>query len=158
MAFLMMTVLVADKPEKKGKGKKGGGNPAMQLMKQLDSASIELTDEQKETVKAKGAALKEKMAEISSAHELTPQVLASLNAAKKSVREAGKKGKEIEEAAIAEAGLTATQAEGVKEIAAARTAMVKEIVGMLTDEQKEKLPKSMKRMMGGGNKGKKKQS
>lgn len=155
MALLMISTVVADAPEKKKKGKKRGGNPAMQVIKQLEKASVTLTDEQKETIRAKGTELKAKMGEIQSAHELTPKLVASVNAARKAAREAGKKGKEIDAAAFAEAGLNDSQSEGFTEITAARTAMVKEVIGMLTDEQKESLPKGMQRLVSGGKKGKK---
>jgi hypothetical protein len=152
LVMLVVGSVVAEAPGKKGKGK--GGSPAAAILKQLEGASIELTDDQKTAIAEKGKEIQAKMKAIQDEHQITPAEMKAVAEASKAARESGKKGKEIEAAAYESAGLTDTQKEGMAKLAGLRGELTAQIVGLLTDEQKAKLPKQLS----GGAGGKKKKN
>lgn len=155
-AALLAAVLVvpasADDAVKEKKGKRGGASPAAQIMKQLEA--VELTDAQKDKIKELGKEAAATMKTITEENNLTPELLKKRQEAMKSLKDSGKKGKEMAEAVNDAAGFTTEQAAAFDKLNAARQAFQKNVVGMLTDEQKENLPQAMKRMAGQGGKGK----
>lgn len=131
------------KAKRKGKGKRGQQNAATQLLKQLEE--VGLTEDQIAKVKELGKTAAAKMKEMRDQAGITLEVMKKRTEAMKSVRDSGKKGKEAMAAAIEAAGITEAQEAALKKIAAARMAFQKEVMGLLTDEQKEKLPERLQR-------------
>lgn len=155
-ASLLAAVLVvpasADDAVKEKKGKRGGASPAMQIMKQLEA--VELTDAQKEKIKELGKEAAAAMKTITEENHLTPELMKKRQEATKSLKDSGKKGKEMSEAVNEAAGFTDEQAAAFEKLNTARQAFQKSVVGILTDAQKENLPQAMKRLAGQGGKGK----
>jgi hypothetical protein len=72
------------------------------------------------------------------------------------LRESGKKGKELMQAVYEAAGLSEAQIAAMKSITEKQATFKKEVVALLTDEQKENLPKQLLRSGKAKGKGKKK--
>lgn len=155
-AAMLVAVLVvpasADDEAEGKKDKRGRMSPATQIMKQLES--VELTDSQKEKIKELGKGAATKMMTIMEENDLTPALMKKRQEAIKSLRDSGKKGKEMFDAANETAGFTEAQATAFGELDVARQAFHESVMGVLTDAQKESLPPGVKRMMGMGGKGK----
>lgn len=160
VAAMLVIPAVADdaKKERKKKGSKGARTAAMQMMKQLEV--VGLTDEQTTKLKELGATADEAMEALRNEAGLTKELVKKRTDAQKELKGSGKKGKELAAAVNEKAGLTEQQAAAFASLNAARMKFHKEVVGMLTDEQKAKLPEKMMRMMksGKGKKGKKKKN
>lgn len=145
LALLLAAPMQAEekaKPKKKGQG---GQNIAAQLLKSL--ADVELTKEQKEKIQAMG---KEAMAEMSKVREeagITPELTKKRAEAAKSV-ETEKKGKARQAAIDEAAGLTKEQSTAMAKMTELRQKFQKDAIGVLTAEQKEKLPQNLKRLAG----------
>lgn len=155
LACMMVTTAVADdKPEAKKKGARGGKAQAgAQLMKQLEA--VGLTDEQLEKAKDLRAEVVKAMAALRK-EGLNGDLQKKRAALMKKAREAGKKGKDL--AAAAKEGFTDVESELLTKAAALNGKLRSSIIGMLTDEQKEKLPEALKKQLAGkkaGGKGKK---
>jgi hypothetical protein len=148
LAMLVLGSVVADAPKKKGKG----GSPVSGILKQLEKASIELTEEQKTAIAEKGQAMQAKLKAVQEEHQLTPTEMKAVAEASKAARESGKKGKELEAAAFESAGLTDTQKEGMTKINALRNELTQEVITLLTDDQKANLPKQLTKGAGGNKK------
>ena len=146
MAVLIAaTALAADeaKPKKgKGKGKSPGTQAALGMVK-----SLELTDEQKQKVEEIGKSFDEK---LMAARALMPaDVVKARQEAMKKAKSEGKKGKEAKQAVEAALNLTDAQKESIKSAQAAvkevNMALKTAVLGVLTEEQKAKLPGKKKK-------------
>ncbi|TWU55121.1 Spy/CpxP family protein refolding chaperone [Rubripirellula reticaptiva] len=161
-AIVMAAVLAApaiaddaDGAKKKKKGQNRGPSASAQIIKQLES--VNLTEAQTAKIKELGKAADASMKTIREEAGLTPELMKKRMEAQKSVRETGKKGKEAAEAVNEAAGLTAEQSAAFAKMNEARTTFQKSVVALLTDTQKEGLPKAMLRTgKPAGEKGKKK--
>ena len=149
-AMLVSPVMAED--EAKGKKKKAKGNrgnsTAMQLIKAL--APVGLTDEQTTKIKELGKASSEAIAKIRKDSGLTPEVMKKRTEAQKALKESGKKGKELAAAIAEKAGLSEAQIASFKKMNEARMGFQKSVIGMLTDDQKAKLPEKLQRFAKAG--------
>jgi Spy/CpxP family protein refolding chaperone len=130
--MIALPIAAQDKKEKKN-GKKGGGNnPIGQLKKQLEDANLTAEQQKKvdEIVAKHETAIKEAAKKAGDA----PRRLA--DARKKFQGE--KKGKELKEAARAEAKLTSDEQAAVDDLDKHLNQAREEIAAVLTQEQKEK--------------------
>ncbi|MGB7326546.1 MAG: Spy/CpxP family protein refolding chaperone [Rubripirellula sp.] len=161
-AIVMAAVLAApaiaddadDAQSKKKKGQNRGRSAAAQIIKQLES--VNLTEDQTAKIKELGKAADASMKTLREEAGLTPELMKKRMEAQKSVRESGKKGKEAAAAVNEAAGMTTEQSDAFTKMNEARTKFQKSVVALLTDEQKEDLPKAMLRTdKPAGEKGKK---
>jgi len=146
LALLVASPALADDDAKKKKGKKKGKGASSrvggQLMKRLEKA--EVSEEQKGKIKGIVAKYTEQLQASNKALValLGPDGRKKMAAAAKKAREDGKKGKEIQAAATASLGLSEGDLAKLKETQASagkvRGEMTKEIVALLTPEQREK--------------------
>ena len=141
VALVALTTLPALAQQEKKK--RANANPANQLLKQL--SDVELSDEQVAKIKELGAKTQESIKKVSKEAGLTAQVLKKRREAVASLKDSDKKGK----AKIAEinekAGLDEAQVSAVTKSNEMRQKLKADIVGLLSDEQKEKLPKAFQR-------------
>lgn len=128
-----------DAKKKKKNARAGNKNAAAQLIKQLEPAG--LTDDQVAKVKELGKKAGEEMKKIREAAGITPELNKKRIEAAKSLKDSGKKGKELRAAINEKAGFTAAHAEATKTANAVRANFKKAVTALLTDEQKAKLPK-----------------
>ena len=77
---------------------------------------------------------------------ITPALMKKRVEAQKSLKDSVKKGKELQAAINEAAGFTEAQSAAFAKVAEARTAFQKQVIALLTDEQKENLPQAMKRL------------
>ena len=147
IALVFATVSVAEETpaKKKRRGGAAGNNVANSVLKQL--AKVELTEEQKTKIKELA---KKSATEMKAAREeagITPELMKKRAAALKEVRESGEKKKMAD--ALVEVnkkiGLTEEQVAAFQKTSSARAELVKSAIALLSDEQKEKLPKGMLR-------------
>jgi Spy/CpxP family protein refolding chaperone len=124
---IAMPLLAADQ-EKKAKKVRKKPDPAAGILKKLEKA--ELTEEQVAKIKTLAAATAEKTKEARAKAAFTDEQKAAL----KKAREEGKKGEELRKVVT----LTEEQKAAVKEARNIQAAMMKEVMGLLTPEQKEK--------------------
>lgn len=147
----MMAAIIAvpvfaqdDAATKKGKGKRAQQDVAAQLIKQLEE--VKLTDEQVAKIKELGKKANTGMKTLRDEAGITPELVKKRTEAQKSLKDSGKKGKELTAAINEAAGFSTAQAAAMEKVAAARVAFQKEVIKMLSDEQKEKLPQVLKRV------------
>ena len=140
----------ATKKKRAQRGQRGQRNAAVQVIKQLEDAK--LTDQQVAKIKELGKSVAEKMKAIRDDAEITPELVKKRAAAQKALKDSGKKGKELMEAINREAGYSDAQVAAMKKITEVRLAFHKNVVGLLTDEQKENLPPALKRAAAAGKK------
>jgi Spy/CpxP family protein refolding chaperone len=132
--------------DKKKKEKKAAPNAAAQFTGKL-LKDIELTPEQKKQIEDLGTSFGAKLGELrkKTAGVMTEEYRKAVAAARKEAVAAGKKGKELKAAIDAAASLTDAQKAELKEIQAEVKKVSGElkdaVIGVLTDEQKAKLPK-----------------
>jgi len=112
-------------------------------LKKLQKA--DLTTEQVAKVKELVAKFAEKAAPLYKKSAYTPEQKKAYAEAIKKAKAEGKTGKELSAAYKSAVKLTAVQTAARKQVQDAYSAMMKEIVGMLTDEQKAKVPKKSSR-------------
>lgn len=162
LAAILTVPVHADAPAKAKKiGKSDKGSVATQILKQLEP--VNLTDDQIEKIKELGQAADSQMNMILDEAGITKEVIKKRMEARKSMREQGKKGKELVSATNEAAGLSEAQVAGLQKVEDARAAFRKQVVATLTDEQKSQLPKALQRVSDskekskGKGKGKKKQ-
>lgn len=124
---IAMPLLAADK-EKKARKPRKKPDPAARILKKLEKA--ELTDEQVAKIKELACACAEKTKEARAKAALTDEQKAAM----KKAREEGKKGEELRKVVT----LTEAQTAAMKEAREAQAAMMKEVLALLTPEQKEK--------------------
>jgi hypothetical protein len=134
IAVLIAAPVCAADKEKKERKKP---NPAASILKRLEKA--ELTDEQVAKVKDVAAKIAEKRAEIMKATAMTPEQKKARSEAMKKAKAEGKSPKEAMEAVKAAVKLTPEQQKAMDEARACAAAMMKEVMALLTDEQKAKL-------------------
>jgi len=153
LSVVMLAVLVAanadaaDKKKKKADAKKGpsGLQLAQRLLK-----DIELTDEQKEQVEKIGQQYVAKLAAARKAiSEAVPADVRKARAeALKAAKAAGKKGKQLREAVDGAVTIPEAVKQAVQEAQEGMKATLSEfrtaVIGVLTEEQKAKLPKQGK--------------
>lgn len=96
-------------------------------------------------IKEIGKAADEKAKEISDNSGLTAELVKKHAAAQKSLKDSGLKRKELVAAVNEKAGLSEDQATAIKDVNAIRMKMQKDVIALLTDEQKGALPEQMKR-------------
>lgn len=133
------------KKEKKSKGKRGA-NPAAQLIKKL--GDIGLTDAQKAKIQELAKASQAEAKKLQEAGGITAELLKKRRDAQAKLKDSDKKGKERMAEINAAAGFTEAHAEVMKKVNALRGKMMKDVIAMLTDEQKAKLPKGLTRGQG----------
>ena len=136
--------------KKKGKQARGRQNAAAQIIRQLKD--VDLTKDQIAKIKELGVKVAADMKSIRSEAGIDNELIKKRAAVVKAMKDSDKKGKELQAAINKEAGFTEAHAEAMKKVNAARMKFHKDVVAMLTDEQKEKLPARLKRA-GGGKKG-----
>ena len=137
--------------KKKKKGKRNQQNAASQVLKQLEK--LGLSDDQVAKIKELGKEVSAKMKEMRTDAGITAELTKKRAEVVKAMKESEKKGAELAAAINKEAGFTEAQVAALKLINEVRQKFNKEVVGLLTDEQKENLPARLKRAAG-GNKGK----
>lgn len=130
-------LFAADKERKKKPRKKP--DPAARVLKRLEKA--ELTDEQIAKVKELAAKVAKETAECRKKAAPTPEQQKARKEAMEKAKAEGKEGRELFAAARDAVKLSPYQEAAMKEVRKAQDAMMKEIMGMLTDEQKAKVGK-----------------
>jgi Spy/CpxP family protein refolding chaperone len=129
-AIIAMPLLADDEPKKRPKRAPKKPDPAAMILKRLEKA--ELTEEQI-------AKVKELAAKIPPGQEgLNPEQKKALAEAMKKAKAEGKTREEIEKIRQSVVQLTEEQKAAMKKAQEARAAVMKEIMGLLTPEQKEK--------------------
>ena len=141
---VLLSPVAADEADGKKKKKTRGNNPTAQLMRPFKS--VELSEEQKGKVETLA---KETVAAMKAAREeagITAEMLKKRAAAQKEMKAAAKDGEkqkpgELMKAVNEKAGFTETHAAGLKKANQLRQKFIKEVVAMMSDEQKANLPK-----------------
>lgn len=151
-AVMAVPALAADDAKAKKKGKRGGQNAGTQLIKQL--GEVGLTEDQIAKIKELGKVASAKMKEITTGAGITSELTKKRAEVTKSMKDSDKKGKELAAAINKEAGFSEAQAAALLESNKVRTKFRADVVALLTDEQKEKLPKQLQRAANAGKKGK----
>jgi Spy/CpxP family protein refolding chaperone len=160
IAVAAMMVCPAFAAEKEKKGKRDGAaqqNPATVLMKQL--ADVGLTNEQTTKIKEMGKKIMADMKAMRDEAGITPEITKKIAEAQKSMKDSDQKGKGRMAAIHAAAGLSEAQIASITKVNEARMKFQKDVVAMLTEEQKAKLPEQMTKALSRGGekaKGKKK--
>ena len=148
---VLATTAVAD--EKKGKGKKKGGQKPTPTQQFLNK--IELAADQKDKVAEIDKQFAERFQTINKAMAdiLTDEQKAAQKTAQKAAKDAGKKGAEAKKDVDAALKLTDDQKTKMAEQKKLQTALNKEILAslksVLTEEQQAQLPKDRKGAEGG---------
>lgn len=150
--LMAVPALAADDEKEKKKGRRGQQNAATQLIKQLEKAA--LTEDQITKIKDLGKAATAKMKEIKDGAGITAALTKKRTETAKSMKDSDKKGKELVAAINKAAGITEAQAVALLEANKVRMKLRSEVVALLTDEQKEKLPQQLQRAAKAGAKGK----
>jgi hypothetical protein len=130
---VVIAIPIAVAQEQKAKKKGGGGGPIGQLKRQLADAG--LTEEQK---KKSDAIIAEYEPKVAAATKKAGDAPKLVNDARKKLREEGKKGKELNDGAVAAAKLTPEQKEGYDELQRVTQDLRAAVAALLTDEQKQK--------------------
>lgn len=132
-----------DTAEKKKKGNRGRQNASAQMIKQL--ADVSLTEDQIAKIKELGNKAGAEMKTIRESSGITAELMKKRAAAAKSMKDSDKKGKELQAAINKAAGYTEAHTAAMAKSNAVRMKFQKDVVALLTDEQKEKLPARMNR-------------
>ena len=140
VAILVLAVAIPAQAQEEKKKKKSPANAQptaiAQLMKSLEKAGG-ITDEQEVKIKAIVAKHKDKLVELHG-----PEANKAMNEARKAGTEAGKKGKELAAAVRAASGLSEEKLKQLDELTevttVTTTALKKEVLAVLTEEQREK--------------------
>ncbi|MGI9473896.1 MAG: Spy/CpxP family protein refolding chaperone [Rubripirellula sp.] len=150
LAALIATPVLAQ-DEAAGKKRKRGGqqNAGTQLIKQLQD--VGLTDEQTAKIKELGKVIGAKMKSMKEDAGITAELTKKRAEIQKAMKDSDLKGKDLMAAINEKAGFTEAQAAALKAVNEVRVKFQKEVVGMLSDEQKAKLPERLQRS---GNAGK----
>ena len=152
-AVMVVPVSAADDDAKKKRaGKRGQQNAATQLLKQLKE--VGLTDEQVEKTKELGKTAAASMKQIRDDVGITAELTKKRAEVQKAMKDSGKKGKELVAAINKEAGLSDEQAAALIRVNQVRQKFHKDVIALLTDEQKTKLPERLQRAAKAGEKGK----
>ena len=137
--------------KKKKKGNRNQQNAASQLLKQLDD--LGLSDDQIAKIKEIGKEVGAKMRQIRTDAGITTELTKKRAEVVKAMKDSEQKGAELMAAINKEAGFSEAQEAALKLMNELRQKFNKDVVGLLTDEQKKNLPVRLKRAAG-GNKGK----
>ena len=152
LAALLVAPSIAADDDAKGKKKKNArGNAAGQLIKQLEP--VGLTEDQIAKIKELGKASTTAMAQVKKDAGITAELMKKRQAAMKELKDSGKKGKELAAAINAKAGISEAQAEALVKANTSRQKLQRDVMAILTDEQKAKLPEKMQRFLKAGKKG-----
>jgi len=138
LALVVAAPLFAAEKERKKKPRKKP-DPAAGVLKRLEKA--ELTDEQIAKVKELAAKVAKETAECRKKAAPTPEQQKARKEAMEKAKAEGKEGRELFAAVRGAVKLTPDQEAAMKEVRKAQDDMMKEIMGMLTDEQKAKVGK-----------------
>lgn len=138
LALVVAVPLFAADQERKKKPRKKP-DPAAGMLKRLEKA--ELTEEQVAKVKELMAKVAGETAELRKKAALTPDQQKARKEAMEKAKTEGKEGRELYAAVRNVVKLTPDQEAAMKELRKVQGAMMKEIMGLLTNEQKEKLGK-----------------
>lgn len=155
LVIALATTVSAQDVQKKRKKKEGGQarDQISMVLKKLES--LDLTAEQEAKIKK---AAEEARAELAKVKEQLQGIdRQKLAEARKKVTEAGKKGKEAQEAIAAELNLTDAQKEAFAKMAQVGTKFRQAVAAVLTPEQREKAELKV-RQKPQGKRGKKKQA
>ncbi len=141
--ILTLVLSLAVPAQAQKKKNKGNAEPAAigQLNKSLEK--VELTDEQKASIKEILAKHKGPLAELQKAKTalIGPEATKQMNEARKAATAEGKKGKELQAAVQEAAGLSEDVAKELdelqKKLTAAAGKLKTDVLAVLTDEQKE---------------------
>ncbi len=147
IALLVLAVAIpthAQEPKKRKKNNAANAQPQAitQLMKALEKA--EPSAEQKEKIKAVVAKHKEKLVDLQKKRQelLGAETIKAMNEARKAATAEGKKGKQLAEAVRDAAGLSEEKASELEELTkvtqAATVALKKDVLAILSEEQREK--------------------
>lgn len=142
-AVMAVPAFAADEAKEKKKGRRGQQNAATQLLKQLEP--VGLTEDQITKIKELGKVAGAKMKEIRDGAGITSELTKKRAEVVKSMKDSDKKGKELAAAINKEAGYTEAQVAALGESNKVRMKFRADVVAMLTDAQKEKLPKQLQR-------------
>ncbi len=144
----LATSLLAKQQKKGKKGKKGRQQRKPSVVRLLPKeVQATFSDEQKEKIALLNKEFGPKLAEFAKkrASILSPEQKKAQAEARKAATEAGKKGKELQEAVRAAMKLTDVQkkqlAELTKVTAPLNKTIREKVLALLTDEQKAKIPK-----------------
>lgn len=156
-AIIALPSVAQDDNAGKKRAKRGQqNNVATQMLKQLED--LQLTDEQVAKLKEHAKVASAKMKEIRDEAGITPELMKKRLEAQKSMKDSDKKGKELAAAINEAAGYNEAQVAATTKMNAVRNELKKQIIAMLSDEQKAKLSPAFKRgtaSKGGAAKGKK---
>lgn len=129
---------------KKGKKKKGANRTVQaQILKSL--SDVGLTKEQTAKINDMGNEVDAAIKKVNQEAGIDAEVMKKRAAAVKSVKDSDKKGKARQAAINEAAGLSEKQVAGLAKAMELRQKFQRDVIGMLTAEQKEKLPKNLKR-------------
>ncbi len=115
---------------------------------------VGLTEDQITKIKELGKVAGAKMKEISDGAGITAELTKKRAEVAKSMKDSDKKGKELAAAINKEAGYSEAQVAALDESNKIRMKFQADVVALLTDAQKEKLPKQLQRAGKAGAKGK----
>jgi hypothetical protein len=147
-AVMAVPVFAQDAATKKRKGQaRGQQTMSAQLLKQLEE--LKLTEDQVAKIKELGKTMDAKAKALRDEAGITPELMKKRAEAQKSLKDSGKKGKDLMAAVNETAGFNEAQTAAMQKINEARTAFQKQVVAMLSDEQKEKIPEALKRAVSG---------
>ncbi len=104
-------------------------------------AAAQLTDDQTAQINEQAKATAEKIGEVREASGLTFKMIKKRTAALKKFRKTGLKGQELTDAVKEEIGLTQEQFDAAVEVEAHRRSLKEFAIELLTDQQKNALPK-----------------
>ena len=127
-------------PKKKGKNK--GSAAASYVIKQLNAA--ELTDEQKKQIRTMGKEVDKTMQDIRKATGITPQLVKDRQAKIKELAGSIKNYRKRVAEADKVMGLPPEQVEGFEKLNQLRKKLMEDAKGILSDDQKSKLPAASK--------------
>ncbi len=148
VAVLMLFIVSSVQAEEpKGKKKRGAGRSVQaQVLKSL--SDVDLTKEQTAKINAMGKEVTAAIKKVNEEAGITPEVMKKRAEAVKSLKDSDKKGKARQAAINEAAGLTEKQTAGMAKAMELRQKFQRDVIGLLTDEQKEKLPPALKRLTG----------
>ena len=130
--------------KKKKKGNRNQQNAASQVLKQLEA--LGLSDDQVAKIKELGKEVSAKMKQMRTDAGITAELTKKRAEVVKAMKESEKKGAELAAAINKEAGFSEAQTAALKSMNEVRQKFHQAVVGLLTDEQKEKLPARLKRL------------
>ncbi len=145
LSAVMIGPVSADdtKGAKKDRKKQQRSAMATQLIKRLQE--VKLTDDQVAKIKELGKVAGVKSKEIREQAGITQEIIKKRAEAQKSLKDSGKKGKQLQAAINEQAELTEQQAKAMNELAELRSKLQQDAIALLTDDQKQILPKRLQR-------------